>query len=779
MEPATAAPKTRTKLFRYRFVGYGTRFTPAAGFRAPGDHTNPAALHENELAVDVGGRAWGLEGENAPIFDHHFVTAGSAPCAAAAVLHRADALRARFRTSEAEVVWFVSHREPDFDGFAAMYLARWLIEEDERFDWRAHGIDQSGWYDVVGENGRIPRIDWFSPRVGAACPPSVGWAVQIAGYAACVDHARRTYCARNEALHSLLYAALARGRPYCDEENGALEFFEEVRARLSAGANPHYDSVLGESRRFAPELAMLRAENEHYERDLARARTAIVFVPVAPPEFEVAYARATAEPLRDPGEEKPSALSRGARRAADAVYLRDPECLLFKEWARIDERNSSLGQGFTFTCIATGAGDGAPPKYYLALDPDPSGGFHLYPLWERLQRAEVAALRGAGTDLRGRPPRTGFEARAGGQGALFADPWYDGGNYKCTIVVSPNAGSAIGPPGTRADLLDDPVAALVRDELESWAYAGEMLRRDEPSIASGTSTGGAGERAAYRFARIELNDAVDVLHDALAAQVATRLWCELFDAPDTEIAPELMRTHVFRRNGLLAVWGRRGVAVAHAAASRDAADRLEHQFAEMVELARGLDEVSGANAGDLPDRVKAGEALMRRMGRLRRELAAADGEVIEGFIDDAGFERVLDTFRDVNRAETLALQTEQVIEHARVVADVQVKVEWLELLFVAIYATEVGHIISDALAPKYALVFTMLCSVIATAGAAWYLRPWESEVDEKRRGLTRPFLAGGALIVLLGIVLGFVQAGWIQVPPALHGMFHAAPTAAP
>ncbi|MBV8371430.1 MAG: hypothetical protein JO036_21160 [Candidatus Eremiobacteraeota bacterium] len=753
-----AAPKLRTKLFRYRFVGYGTQFTPAAGLRAPDDHANPSALYENELAVDVGGRAYGTEGENAPILDHHFVAAGSAPCAAAAVLHRAEAIRARFAGNGAEVVWLVAHRDPDFDAFAAMYLARWLIEEDEQLDWRAHGIDARGWYDVEGEHGRIRRIDWFSPLVGARCPPRFGWAVQLAGYAACVDHARRIYCARNEALHSVLYAALSRGRPYYADENGALEFFNEVRARLIDGANPHYDSVLANSPAFAPELAMLARENEHYERDLARARTGIVFVPVGPPDFAAAYARTCAAPLRDEGDGEPSELGQGAeRRAVDGVYLRDPECLLFKEWARIDERNSSLGQGFSFTCVAYSARDDAPPAYYVSLDPDPGRRLHLYPVWERLQRAEIAALRAANADPRARPPRSGFEARAGGRGALFTDPWYDGASYECTIVVSPNAGTALGPAGTRADLLDDPVAALVRAELESWAYAGALQRHDEPP--------------AYRFASVTLNDAVDVLNDALAAQVATRLWCALFDAPDTAPMPEHARAHVFRRHGLLAVWGRRGAAVAYVRAEREAAERLEGQFTEIVTLARGLDAVCGGAAEDLPARVKAGEELMTRMGRLRRELAADDGEVIEGFIDEAGFERVLETFRDVNHAETLGLQTKQVIEHARVVADVQVKVEWLELLFVAIYATEVGHIIADALVPKYTLIFTMLCSVVVTAGAAWYLRPWESEVDEKRRGLTRPFLAGGALIVLLGIVLGFVQAGWVHVPPALHDVF--------
>jgi hypothetical protein len=743
---STIAPiSTKAKVFRYRYVAFGTRFTSAPGFRAPGDEANPSTLYANELAVDVGGRAFAIDGETAAVFDHHFGGAERPPCAAVAVLQRANAIAARFGDCEAGVIWLVAHRDADFDALCALYLARWAIAEREPVD--------------------VPAgVDWFSPRAGALVPRRVRWAFQLAGYAACVDHARRLYCARNEALHSVLYAALARGRPYLDAESGALEFFTEVRARLEAGANPQSDSVLASSATFAPELAMLRRENELYELDMARARTAVVFVPIAPDDFEAAYARACARPLPGLGDAPSELSARDDRLAVDGVYLRDPECLLFKEWARLDRAHSTLGRGFTFTCIAVEENGGGRVAYYASLDPEFGHGLHLYPVWERLQRREAAALRAARCDPAAGPARAGFESRAGDAGALFADPWYDGGTYACQIVVSPNGGSAIGPAGRCADLADDPVAAEIRAELEDWAFAGAIDVHPEPAPADAPA-----DSPAYRFGRVEIRDAVDVLNDATALQLGGQLWCALFGTADRVTSADVIRARTYRRNGLLAVWNRAGVAVAHVAAMRGAADRLEAHFRQIVDVAGELDGLCERrpDAGDadaIARRVDAGELLMASMGALRRELAADDGEVIEGFIADAGIERVLQTFRDVNRAGALKQQTRQMLQHTRTVADVQSKVEWLEILFVAVYATEAGNIIfgGEHGTTRWSLLATMVCAVVATGAAVMYLRPWEHVTSEGKQSWVAtwlPLLIVGAMFAV-GIALG-----WCRMSP--------------
>ena len=267
--------------FKYRFVRFGTRFTSADGPR-PNRSADPAALFENELAVDVGSICWGFDGETLAVLDHHFHRpAGQFPSAAAAVLHNADSIRERLGSFDDEV-WLVSHQQPDFDAFSAMYLARQIVAGDvPAAGWEEFGICKGSW--CVGPQA----IDWFQPRTDNL-PPNRRWPVLMAANAACVDHCRRMSCPKNRSLHSILYAALLRGRNYLSETSGAFEFFEEVRQALldpDLRLNPLHDSVLEGTKRFAPELALLDRETEAYRRDIARARKSIVFLQSAKGKF--------------------------------------------------------------------------------------------------------------------------------------------------------------------------------------------------------------------------------------------------------------------------------------------------------------------------------------------------------------------------------------------------------------------------------------------------------------------------------------------------------------
>ena len=64
-------------------------------------------------------------------------------------------------------------------------------------------------------------------------------------------------------------------------------------------------------------------------------------------------------------------------------------------------------------------------------------------------------------------PRRGFAARAEGHEGYFVDPWFDGSNYACTLVATPNRGTRIEKAGQAPDLNDDSIAKLVREELEA------------------------------------------------------------------------------------------------------------------------------------------------------------------------------------------------------------------------------------------------------------------------------------------------------------------------
>src|SRR5437764_10626432 len=113
--------------FNYRYVGFGTKFTPASGMRAT-ETPDSAELYDNELAVDVGGACWGRDGEPARVIDHHFFRAdGNYPSASAGVLHNARRIYEHFHKIRPRVVWMVAHRQPDFDAYCAMYLARGVL----------------------------------------------------------------------------------------------------------------------------------------------------------------------------------------------------------------------------------------------------------------------------------------------------------------------------------------------------------------------------------------------------------------------------------------------------------------------------------------------------------------------------------------------------------------------------------------------------------------------------------------------------------------------------
>src|SRR5262249_52618884 len=147
--------------------------------------------------------------------------------------------------------------------------------------WGDFGLNPEGWF--PSQRG---EINWFDPAV-AELPDERRWPVLVAAYAACVDNSRRLYCPRSRALHSVLYAALLRKRPYYAADKGAVEFFEQACWRLvERRLHPLYDSVLEAHPVFAPELRLLDGEEAAYERDLRRARRTVVYVQKAASPFE-------------------------------------------------------------------------------------------------------------------------------------------------------------------------------------------------------------------------------------------------------------------------------------------------------------------------------------------------------------------------------------------------------------------------------------------------------------------------------------------------------------
>lgn len=723
---------------RYRYVAYGTAFTACSGAR-PESETNPTRLYENEVAVDVGGAYWG-GGHGAVVLDHHFTRPeGQFPAAATAVLHAAGRLNERF-SPRPDVVWLVTHRDPDFDAFCSMFLVRQLLEgEIPAEGWAAYGLHSDGWLDATSAR----RFDWFNPRVGHL-PVERQWPLLLASYAANVDGCRHLACERQRRLHSLLYAAMKRGRGYL--ATGAVEFFREVVACMTSSAagaavqlNPLFDSVLESSAMFAPERALLDHEEVAYRRDLARARKSIVFLQHSDEPFQHWFPQLQEQSLfgTDDGVQPAHwGLRQFTRRAADGVFLRDPECLLFKEWAREDRESSSLGGGFDFTAIAySGEREDAPlntTAYFLSLAPERAGGRHIYSLWARLQAEEVRALR-ASPELVTGPIRIGFEGRSGQASGredarFFDDPWFDGHNYDCTIIVSANRGTLIGPPGAAGDLSDDPIARIARAELESSVFVRPFEFMHVP-IQGGASPPDVRSTPAVElttvappapgtriFIRTALEDGVDLQCETVAQQIGRICYSALHPEAGATSAEEILRhnAHVDRHG--VQVWTRRGVAVAVKSGSYQQTDPLRRDFLQAMQLVadfeRLLMDLRGPhNEADVAPRC---EALLRRLTDVKLALAQADSAALHRFLADSGLEEMLESVRDVSAAAIGRIQGQRLQDNVQSITRMQRVFETIEYFIVAVYTLEVWHYISE---PWHLDFWSRLLTALAAMGA--------------------------------------------------------------
>lgn len=607
--------------FAYRYVKYGPAFEAEAAVRAHGPVTSGSEerLAANEVAVDVGSRCWGWDGCDLPIFDHHFPRAAQWPSAAATVLAHATALQTvvaermgRAGAGPDATIWLVTHREPDLDAFAAMYLARALLERRI----------------PAAEVERVARTtSWPAPEVSGLAD-DVRWPILLAAAASVVDQGWRQRVPREHALHAVLYAAQVRDRTLAP--TGAVAVLDAARDAMCAPEyrNPLTDGLFQAYGSFARELELLKGEDARFRRDLARARHSVVMPHRE--RFEDWFPAAahtpffTAPGLVDPAHTRAAAPERGL---APGVWIRDPESILFKEWAR--------AEGILFTAIAYSRSR----EYYFSLDPERAGDLHLYDVWARLQQRE---MRARGTeDNQPVTPRPDFAGRQVGN-----DPWYDGNAYRATIVVTPHAGSLL-PAGTAADLSDDAVANVVREALEDAVFASRVTWRDMSLADGGPSvTGEAGldelprppAQASFRRAHVRLSDAVAFRSGDIAAQVASRLW-PLVAPPGAPAPPP---DHVVLESGALVVWSRQGAVVAYHGDSEAVIVRgLLDALDEFVAIRREAHVLATRPAARPAQRLALGRKLLERVARLKLTADGPNGLSLGRLMRDSSFEDVL------------------------------------------------------------------------------------------------------------------------------------------
>ena len=659
------------------------------------------------------------------------------------------------------------------------------------------------------------KIDWFNLDLGGVATEQ-RWALLLASYASMLEMRRRIPCPRERGLRSILYAALKRGRDYLNATSGATEFFDEVRASLTEKSlNPVLDSVLEGSATFAPELAMLDREAEAYPRDLQRASKTLLYLPEAEAPSPDFFQHPKHVPELDPQQ---LLLADSFRIATDGIFLRDPDCALFKEWARVDVENSSLGAGFEFTAIAQSHGrpEGVvnTTEYVFAIDPERANGRHLYTVWSRLETEEVKALRAR--KLRPAPELAmnraagGSESHAGTVELLLSDPWSGGQSRSSTIVDTPRRGTLIGPAGLRGDLRDDPVAEAVRTELEAPIYISASLVEGPQVRVYDFAASRQHEDAAprhfdlnarlemlppqpdyFRFASIGLRSDVPIAEGGpaggvLARQIGENLWHTLHPERAGEI-PRGFDRHLLVGADAIGVWSERGVAVAQqpralvAASSSLQRDDMLRDFIELVGWVRDVDRLAAdwsSRDSEKPDRVTdnrtpaqlrlqalaaKGEDLTTRALDLQHTLTLPQRELLRRFCEAIGFEQIVARLRDLNQSVAARLQRAAASEEARrqekrsdEIARVQRKIKWLQVLLLGFVALEiVGIIVSSANLPVgQRETLVLFTSPVVVGCAAWLLRPWRA----KQRLSAE---ASGELqwILLLGLLVGL--AAWL------------------
>jgi hypothetical protein len=806
--------------FRYRYVDVGTVFTGDSHHRdAHAGADSPATLFANELACDVGGSSWG---PNQPlaIIDHHLVSANQFPSASAAVLHKSSLLRERFSPAD-HVIWLVTNNEPEFDAFCSLYLARRIIEDPAvLIDWQSYDLDAEGWSDVPGPG----KFDWFQPDL-TNVPWERRWPLLLANYASLLDMRRPIPCPRARALRSVLYAALKRGRDYLSETSGATEFFDEVRACIQEKQlNPVFDSVFEERPQFAPELAMLDREAETYQRDLERARKALVFLPEAeaptPDFFE--HRNRAAQPASTELDGQNLLLADSFRIATDGIYLRDPECALFKEWARVDLENSALGAGFEFTAIAYSnqrpPGAANTSEYVFSIDPERANGRHLYTLWSRLETEEVEAFR-TGRELAVLETSTSSGGGPGGRTetlqTLLSDPWFGGHNRSSTRVETPGRGTLIGPAGVRGDLRDDPVVEAVRTELEAPIYrAASAITGPQITVIDFAASAGGHDvqprpfdmnaplsipppqPGYFRFAAVELRADVPIAPnelsgDRLARQIGENLWHALH--PDARRAvPQDFGRHLVIAPDEVGVWSERGVAVAQKARALqvDDPDNLEQRdFAELISLLRDIDQFAAdwksLQSSGLPPQKRAGtqspgngasqllaaegEDLARRALEVQHILAQPGRDLLRQFCEAIGFEQLAHRLRELNQVITERLRRQEAEQEGRrresralEVAHLRSKLKWLELFVIGFVALEVIGMVARnvPLGNGAQQTLVWLGGPLVLACAAWLLQPGRSQRSAGQKEPRLKWILISALLVWL--------AAWVSQVLATH-----------
>jgi hypothetical protein len=677
----------------------------------------------------------------------------------------------------------ITHQAPDFDAYCSLYLARKILE---------------------GEITPVPipeRWDWFNPAQTLG-PSSQRWPMLLAAYASAVDHGKPLRCQAEKRIHAVLYAALRRGR---ELGPGAVSFFDAVREVIEhRGLNPLFDSLFDQRSEFGPELDFLERDRTAYERDLKRGRHANVTVLRSPRPFGEWFQELEKTPLLEnpdlhlspPGHK---------RERVEGIFIRDPESVLFKEWAREDAEHAANGVGFLFTAVCysgaladAGSGNNTA-RYFFALDPERAAGHHLYHLWAALQTAEFRE-QGAASPPEG-VPRPDFRGRKVGP-----DPWYDGNAYDATIIDTPRQGTRLKSDGG-SDLRShqpNTVEAVLASSLERfWVESLErpLMVKDlacseaAKPVYSSEAQLELKELAdiqpgddCLRFASLELDEAINPLDPLDASNIGRTLWPVLEERGIKTVPADFESRHLVRVPAGLVIWNRRGVAVAWRrgdppngpdglAVCKILRNQLDNLASLTCDVEKYVNAVSssetGHTAGTAPtnptgyeavdrsevvdqhgiddrrgQRLDEGRVLVVQVARLRIEAARPEGRVLRGLIETSRFSDIAASLHNLHQQTILTASALEAERNVTAIRETQDKIEWVEIFLVGVYSIYLINYLGEGFHFGKIGDYVGWCILWGTAiawGLGWLLlRPHLTKTDWRK--------AFGVL-VLVGILL--------------------------
>jgi hypothetical protein len=224
-----------------------------------------------------------------------------------------------------------------------------------------------------------------------------------------------------------------------------------------------------------------------------------------------------------------------------------------------------------------------------------------------------------------------------------------------------------------------------------------------------------------RFARVGLHADVNTGLGTAGLEIGEWLW-RILHPKARSVPPDFTERNLTIESDAVSVWNLNGVAVAVKSESSTAdsncgrARQLEDLFKRIVRQRRGAGALVTSEHRTVQSHKKMerelahSEKRLAAFGKLQYELSFRENAVLRQFVDAIRLQDVLETVRD--RRATLAqkARAEDLRQNTETTADVQSKIEWLEVLFVSFYSIEFVHVLLEHWDQRF------MVSVIAVVG---------------------------------------------------------------